>query len=709
MKSGIWKKWMACFLTVLFMMQAVGCGKTMQESPVRAVLTMDEDMTITRPEGQDASEGDDSFYEDLFTSRHVYSQTIMIYMVGSDLESQYGNASADLREIQNAMPDTDMHNIVVYAGGTENWQLSSLTDGKDNLLELTEDGFEVIETTREKNMGKAETLSSFITYCLENYETDKYGLILWNHGAGPVLGFGVDENYKDLLTMEEIGEALEDSVGATDDKLEWIGFDACLMNSMEVADVLSPYANYMIASQETEPGWGWDYDFLSSLSEPDMDGARLGKVIIDSYIECGERIFEINERYYSDLTLSCIDLNRYNTAEEALNYFFEQTGNMLDVTTFPQMVRDRNEVRDFGTYSTNYNYSLVDVIQLLKQFSQDSPDMSEEAISAIERMVVYSRSNVEEAGGISICYPHGAEEDYTNYYIECQEENQFAPEYVNFLKSFYAIEDGEQIVSQWNVEEAETDVETVEVEEETSGGISDITLALTEEQQQNFADAYFLILCNAQASGYLSPEENERADEMYFYIHCGQDVVMDENGVLHAYYNNSVLYMKDNETNEYSAIPMILVEDESGNDEKRYFAHAVLSDFGDGDFSDWTWTGAKLQIVVDEENPNGVIRSVVPTEDEELGNPSRQLLDLDDYDLIEVVAGASYLTRDEDGKMMSFLDWEESTWIFGFDQDLTVDYSLEAIPLINPENYVCMFYIKDSQGNMTVSELIPLG
>ena len=52
------------------------------------------------------------------------------------------------------------------------------------------------------------------------------------------------------------------------------------MASLEVANVLTPYADYMIASQELEPGGGWNYlDFMAAMSAtPDIAPAELGKV-----------------------------------------------------------------------------------------------------------------------------------------------------------------------------------------------------------------------------------------------------------------------------------------------------------------------------------------------------------------------------------------------------------------------------------------------
>ena len=58
--------------------------------------------------------------------------------------------------------------------------------------------------------------------------------------------------------------------------------------------------------------------------------------------------------------------------------------------------------------------------------------------------------------------------------------------------------------------------------------------------------------------------------------------------------------------------------------------------------------------------------------------------------------------------MLNFYSWENSGWMLGFEQELTNDYHLEMRPLDNPENYVCMFRIKDLQGNYSYSELIPL-
>jgi len=42
-------------------------------------------------------------------------------------------------------------------------------------------------------------------------------------------------------------------------KFDFIGFDACLMATVETALTMSQYGDYLIASEETEPGVGWYY------------------------------------------------------------------------------------------------------------------------------------------------------------------------------------------------------------------------------------------------------------------------------------------------------------------------------------------------------------------------------------------------------------------------------------------------------------------
>lgn len=667
-------------------------------------------------EGSNDSVTEDVEPDDTLLLGDMDAETIMIYMVGSNLESEYGNATIDMEEMMEAGVDTEHNNIVVYTGGAADWQMDGISAYKNYTLLLNEENeFEVIQSTDPKNMGAADTLSSFINYCFDNFNSEHYSLVLWNHGAGPVYGFGLDENYADILTVDEMRKAFNDSVGISDKRLEWIGFDACLMNSLEIADLLAPYANYMIASQETEPGWGWDYSFLKETSDIAISGKDMGKEIIDYYMFYGENVFEYYPRMYCDLTLSCIDLTKFEATENALNNCFGQLNEELTVENYPELVRKRERTRDFGTYATDMDYGMVDAIHLLRQIAPDSQEVVK-AIEAIEEMVVYSKSNMQNANGISLCYPYSTDTEYTEACIAIQEEISFSQAYTGFLQKFYSIQNGEPFVADWNFSRNEMSVETVEVGEEvtTTGqqvnvDTSDISLQLTPEQQTNFAAADFFILCNVEGAGFLEKGEDPRGDEMYMFIHLGKNVTVDDSGVLHGYYGNQVMYMYDKTEQTYSPIPMILMEEkEQPENEIRYTCSAVINNWNIEEIEMWKTEAVDMQIVVNEEYPNGIIRSAVPSSEEGETNPSKQLLDLEDYGIMEIISRGSYFTRGENGEMINFFDWEHSGTIFGISQDLTNGYQLELRPLENPENYYCVFRIKDVQGNISYSEMIPL-
>lgn len=690
--------------------------------------------------GQDNSEtAQDSGYDNIIDNVNsnsdetgkVYSQTIMIYMVGSDLESRYGAATLDLAEMEKAMPSTGDNNIIVCTGGASKWQNSMISEDEQTLLKLNDGAFSVIDTLESKNMGEAENLCSFIEQCMENCESDLYSLILWDHGAGPILGYGLDENFDDIMSLPEMQDALENSVGKSGKKLEWIGFDACLMSSMEICDAFAPYANYIIASQETEPGWGWNYEFLSSLSQPDMDGAHVGKEIIDYYMEYGEELFKENPRAYADLTLSCLDLNKYQQAEDTLNNFFTETHNALSIETFPHTVQQRCRVKEFGGFSSNFNYCLVDAVDLIDKLAVDDSKTEDSVINAIRDMTIYMRTNVENASGVSICYPQNPNDEYSEVCIKLDESIGFSENYVKYLNDLYAIHNGETIVSNWDITDAESSVYDVAVpiadndesnseaptdndnditntDDNSLPSSKDICLKLTPEQKANFGSASYYILCKASESDFSNIIDDDRIDDMYIFIHGGKNVKMDDAGVLHAYYSNNVVYMKNEKTGELSNTPMVLIDNDSSSKEKRYLSSVVLT-YAAEDISDWIIDAANLQIIVDSEHPNGEIRSAVPIlGEDEVQRANKQLLSLDDYTYMAVTGTCNYLTRDQNGNLLPFFDWEKSGSLLGFEQDLTEGYSLEVTSIKNPENYVCMFIVTDSQGNSSVSELIPL-
>jgi hypothetical protein len=163
----------------------------------------------------------------------------------------------------------------------------------------------------EANMADGDTLVDFVTWAVESYPADRYVLILSDHGMGwpggwtdPAPGGRGDHDIAlaqmgDQLFLMELDAALQDIRTQTGiDKFELIGLDACLMGHIEVFSALAPHARYAVASQEVEPALGWAYtSFLTTLAQnPNINGAELGRRIVESYIREDQRIVDEAER-----------------------------------------------------------------------------------------------------------------------------------------------------------------------------------------------------------------------------------------------------------------------------------------------------------------------------------------------------------------------------------------------------------------------------
>ena len=246
------------------------------------------------------------------------SWTILIYLMGdTDLEEY---ALGDIVEMA-AVPDSPNLNIVTFFDRSEDHtnegvlNVPDFTDTK--IFQVTNGELLVLnDNLGEKNLGSAETFAEFIDYGLSAFPADRTGLILWDHGAGwPGMGPDEDSGY-DILTLQEMVLGLELGLANSEiDKLDLIGFDACLMATYEVAKKMAPFANIMVASQELEPGHGWDYEVLEVITtNPSIEAAELGIEITNSYLD-----HAVSYGTEIDITLSVIDLTKIDLLDQAIS------------------------------------------------------------------------------------------------------------------------------------------------------------------------------------------------------------------------------------------------------------------------------------------------------------------------------------------------------------------------------------------------------
>ncbi|MCL2527242.1 MAG: clostripain-related cysteine peptidase [Defluviitaleaceae bacterium] len=362
--------------------------------------------------------------------------TIMIYMNGSDLESDFGAATTDIVEMLDSGLDSRNANVVLLTGGTNRWQNAVIPAGKCVIWEVADGWLYEVTSMGNVNMGKPSTLRDFITYSMKHYPADKYGLIMWDHGGGSIAGFGHDEKFDDAsLSLQDMKLAFEEA-GLGNNKLEFLGFDACLMATIEMAIIAADYAHVLIASEDLEPGDGWDYVFLSALNHtPHMDGFALGKVIVDTFMDFyGPKSDEL-------LSLSVTDLAHVQPVMEAMGRLMARgSGSMMSPqrADFHELALRRGATKTFGEGSPRDNYSdMVDIgdmaVQLMDLFPRESLALRQ----ALNRCVVYNRHNSDiDLYGLSTFYIYGGKSEGVHSlrtYTDLEMDNG----YTEFLHHFF--------------------------------------------------------------------------------------------------------------------------------------------------------------------------------------------------------------------------------------------------------------------------------
>ncbi len=611
--------------------------------------------------------------------------TILIYMVGSDLEARSGAGTDDLKEIEESGVDLNRVNVLVYAGGTPKWH-NDITDEQANaILELKADGFQKVSTSKLNNMGESDTLLEFLNYGYDNYKSKSFSLIMWDHGNGPIIGYGKDMLFEnDSLTLSEMNDAMARSPFNSDNKLAWVGFDACLMSSAELACIWDDYADYLIASQEVEPSFGWNYAFLKDYNKIDI--TELLPNIIDDYIDSCIEYYEKRNYENRDTTLSCIDLSHIADLEQAINKLFDKANSDID-SNYNLLVSKRVNTRAFGRASTGSEYDLIDIKDMAEQLKDLYPNEAEAVCLALEKAVFKNGTNTDKSCGLSIYYPF-----YNKYHYEVSWKDTYGK--LNVFDSYKIYLDNYQSI--W-LSESDTDSYVSEnkpylVESDPSHeNKNDVAgrkycLNLTKEQNETFAKARYYIL-------------NRISGDIYFPVFACNDV-SNNGGVLSASFEGKAIYIKNKYNNYY--LPIAVGYDTIG-DVARYSINAW------GKNSDNTTEDTlEFQIALDNKTDKVSLTSLTLDEANKseayLGSGRSEDREITDWDSIQFLYGNfSYLTRNDNGTIAPLSSW---TGIFAVDSyEIDPKDGIEfTYSSLDDGDYYIIFEITDTKNNKYCSE-----
>lgn len=333
-----------------------------------------------------------------------------------------------------SQPGFNLISLVDRAEGYTDTSVLGIPDWTGaKLLEIEKGGATELADYGALNTGDPNVLSAFISESIKAYPAANYALIISDHGASWP-GVGGDESHDhDSLTLAElnqaIGEGLEE---AGVDKLALLGFDACLMATYEVASTMAPHADRMLASQELEPGHGWDYSAL----EAAYRGANvdeLGSALIEGF-----RNQALASGTENEITLSLVDLQNFAAVDDAVASFAAAlTERVADVA--PTVGRTLAQTLGFGSNpDPRYDTHMKDLGILAGEISVDALDVADEAdavVRAVNDVIVAKIDGQATRGatGLSIYFPPN-DGYYNPEYAAVAERTGWA----DFLTTYYA-------------------------------------------------------------------------------------------------------------------------------------------------------------------------------------------------------------------------------------------------------------------------------
>ncbi len=413
------KKITAILLIAALCFSLTGCfGKDDEEGDVATfgsdATSSDEEMEAS-DDNLDQASGDSQYEEASAATDETWA--IYWYLCGSDLESVNGAATADLEEMMEVQLPENV-TVVIQTGGASQWQNEVIDPSEMGRYVYGSNGFEKVGAVEAASMGDSDVLADFLSYCKDNYPADRTMALFWNHGGGSVSGSEYDENFdNDSLTLDEMSRAFE-TVFGNSQPLEVVGFDTCLMATIDNAYMLSPFARYLVASEELEPGNGWYYTgWLGALGKnPGMNGEQLGKVICDSYVEGCEMVGTADE-----ITLSVIDLSKIDRLVAAYDNVGKEAiaAAVNNTSFFNNFGRAASKAENYGGNTRDQGYTnMVDLGDLVTNAKTLLPENAKAVQDALNDCVVYKVNGPyrRQSTGISCYYSYNGDvENFIGY------------------------------------------------------------------------------------------------------------------------------------------------------------------------------------------------------------------------------------------------------------------------------------------------------
>jgi cysteine peptidase C11 family protein/FHA domain-containing protein/photosystem II reaction center protein PsbP len=370
--------------------------------------------------------------------------TVLVYLDGdNNLEK---DAITDFNEMERAGSNDRVKIVVqfdrVHQSGPEDDTSNGDWDTTKRFLVEQDDDQRTIasrelEDLGEQNMGDPQTLVDFVSWGVKEFPAQRYALILWDHGSSWA-GIAFDDTDGEKgISLPELDTALRTIQVQTEiDRLDMIGFDACLMSQLDVLLTIAPYGRVAVASAELEPndGWAWDVLLKQLNQDPAQDPAKLAGAIVDSY-----------QQYYEKgnddtVTLAAFDLEKIGGVRDGLGALSDAM--RKDLNGSYQAIAEARSGADAYSQPKPEEFSAIDLgdfTQLIgRHGAQGEVAAAAEALGkqlADARIAEWHGNFHDRSTGMSVFFPQVAEL-YPDFYEKASPLPRDTS-WASFLKEFY--------------------------------------------------------------------------------------------------------------------------------------------------------------------------------------------------------------------------------------------------------------------------------
>lgn len=603
------------------------------------------------------------------------TRTLMIYISGTNLERDAKSVTLDLNTIYPKEVNLDDVTVLLYTGGTSKWH-NFIRNDENAIYKLTEDGFTKLESYKITSMGDGNTLSSFMNYSYDYSKTDKYDLIIYDHG-GALQGAVTDDYFKnDIVTLEEFQTAFNSSPFNGDNKLELLMFTACLMQTAEVALTFSPYADYLVASEEIIYGglYGY-YDFINGINR-NQSALDLGKSFIKSYIDYVEKLDPYGQWV---TTYSIIDLGKIDNVFNEISKYVKKL-NIKD--NYGTISKVRQSIYQFGEDAPEYD--TVDAYNFFEKLGNESKVKSDDVLKALNEAILYSYSIDDNLKGLSLYFPFNGVDKAQLYTMDIYKLFSEGKDYLSFINAFYNYKSG-------NSSKALTAESMASSNPKINN--NEFSLQLTQDEAREYANSSYMIF-------------KKMNDEYYNFVYSSDDSELTDDLVLKTNITNKIIKIKevsDNDGNKIDNAYLQVVNTKKDG----YRAIGTISNFNKETLKDNNiWDIKTVYYYFKDLNGVPSITNVVTRGREDLNElPNKSVLNISDYTHFEFLT-YWYKIFDENGNFTK--DWKSYKTIYGYEFETSKKDNFEFVSLDKSDDYICIFKIDDIYGKTTYSKPVSL-